>query len=74
MSEQAMLREPTRRETRFGWWFMRTFRAAEVERRTKRNAVISAAWRVHFYAHTAEDRAADLRLLSEALEAYADLP
>jgi hypothetical protein len=48
MSENAItaaaLREPSKPETKLGWWFMRKFRAKEVARRTARNEIIAAAW------------------------------
>lgn len=54
--EQEILRPPLKKETRIGWWFMRTFRQREVAKRSARNEIIAAAWQVHFFAHTAEAR------------------
>lgn len=40
----SVLREPKKRETRLGWWFMRTFRPKTVAVRTSRNELIASAW------------------------------
>jgi hypothetical protein len=50
----SVLLEPRKRETRIGWWFMRTFRRKEVAVRTARNAVIDVAYKVAFDLHETE--------------------
>jgi len=66
MSYEYLL-EPSRRESRLGWWFMRTFRPKTVRVRTLRNNVIDAAYAVAFVPG---DPVAHRKLV-EALDDYA---
>lgn len=58
------LREPSKPETRIGWWFMRRFRAKEVAVRTARNRVMQTA--------TIAAERFDLPELRAALDGYCD--
>ena len=60
-----VLREPTKPETRIGWWFMRTFRSHEVAVRTARNRVMAEA--------TLASGRYDLPELRAALDAYCEV-
>ena len=60
----AILREPTKAETRIGWWFMCRFRSKTVALRTARNRVVAEAY--------AASERYDLPELRDALHAYGE--
>ena len=62
--DAAILREPTKPETRIGWWFMLRFRPKTVALRTARNRIMAEAY--------AASERYDLPELRDALHAYGE--
>lgn len=66
------LRGPVLPERRIGWWFMRTFRPWEVARRTARNELLEAAWKVNTEAFVDDAQHRRLFAAVDALNAVDD--